>query len=224
MDKIALVTGSSSGIGELFVLTLLDQGFFVIGGCRSECEIDHENFLDLSLDVTNEKSVKLFFKEIESHTEVIDVFIDCAGVCDQNSLRDTSINELSSNLSTNSIGTFLVYKEFENFIIEDETIILSILPIAAKKNYEFTLAYSASQSAKKSIIDSIKKEWKKYQVQFTSVFLGPVNTPIWEDFDEVEADKMIQVEELASFLKYVLSKSQVLNIDEITLNNKYSLI
>jgi len=65
---------------------------------------------------------------------------------------------------------------------------------------------------------------KKYQVQFTSVFLGPVNTPIWEDFDEVEADKMIQVEELASFLKYVLSKSQVLNIDEITLNNKYSLI
>jgi len=224
MDKIALVTGSSSGIGELFALTLLDQGFFVIGGSRSECDIDHENFLDLSLDVSNEKSVKLFFKEIESHTEVIDVFIDCAGVCDQSSLRDTSLGELSSNLSTNSIGTFLVYKEFENFIIEDETIILSILPIAAKKNYEFTLAYSASQSAKKSIIDSIKKEWKKYQVQFTSVFLGPVNTPIWEDFDEVEADKMIQVEELASFLKYVLSKSQVLNIDEITLNNKYSLI
>jgi hypothetical protein len=50
------------------------------------------------------------------------------------------------------------------------------------------------------------------------------NQKEFDPFLEALASGGFQVEELASFLQYVLSKSQSLNIDEITLNNKYSLI
>lgn len=224
MDRVAVVTGSSSGIGLFVTETLLAQGYMVIGGSLDETDIDNTHFLDIELDVRDPKSILNFFKDVESETEVIDLFIDCAGVSDQSSLQETDIFDFKNNIETNAVGTFSVYKELERFLIEDETLIISFLPIAVKENYKFTLAYSASQNAKESILKQVKAEWKKYQIQFSMVYLGAVNTPMWDEFDEVEIDKMIQVEELTDFLKFMINKPDSLSVDEITLSNKYSFI
>lgn len=224
MDRVAVVTGSSSGIGLFVTETLLAQGYMVIGGSLEETDIDNTHFLDIELDVRDQKSVINFFKDIESETEVIDLFVDCAGISDQSSLQETDIFDFRNNLETNAVGTFSIYKELERFLIEDETLILSFLPVAVKKNYKFTLAYSASQNAKESILKQVKSEWKKYQIQLSLVYLGAVNTPMWDEFDEVETDRMIQVDELGDFIRFMITKPSSLCIDEITLSNKYSLI
>jgi NADP-dependent 3-hydroxy acid dehydrogenase YdfG len=224
MDRVAVVTGSSSGIGLFVTKTLLSQGYMVIGGSLDETDIDNTHFLDIELDVRDPKSVINFFKDVESETEVIDLFVDCAGVSDQSSLQETDIFDFKNNIETNAVGTFSTYKELEKFLIEDETMIISFLPIAVKENYKFTLAYSASQNAKESILKQVKAEWRKYQVQFSLVYLGAVNTPMWDEFDEVEIDKMIQVEELSDFITFMISKPNSLNVDEITLSNKYSIL
>lgn len=224
MDRVAVVTGSSSGIGLFVTNTLLEKGYMVIGGSLDESPIENSNFLDVELDVRDPLSVINFFKDVESETEVIDLFVDCAGVCDQSSLQETEIYEFKNNIETNSTGTFSVFKELEKFLIEDETIVISFLPIAVKENYKFTLAYTASQVAKKAILKQVKEEWRKYQIQFSLIYLGATNTSLWEDFDGLEYDKMIQTSELKELLDFILNKSNSLNIDEITLTNKYSVI
>lgn len=224
MDRVAVVTGSSSGIGLFVTQTLLAKGYMVIGGSLNESPIDNTHFLDIELDVRDPKSVNAFFEDVESETEVVDLFIDCVGVCDQSSLQETQIYDFKNNIETNTTGTFNVFKELERFLIEDETIIISFLPIATKENYKYTLAYTASQTAKKSILSQVREEWRKYQVQFTLIYLGATNTPLWEDFDALEYDKMIQLNELKELLTFICDKSNSLNIDEITLTNKYSVL
>lgn len=224
MDRVAVVTGSSSGIGLFVTQTLLSKGYMVIGGGLNESPIESTHFLDIELDVRHPKSVSDFFKDVESETEVIDLFVDCVGVCDQSSLQETEIYDFKNNIETNTTGTFNVLKELERFLIEDETIVLSFLPIAVKQNYKFTLAYTASQTAKKSILNQVKEEWRSYQIQFSVIYLGAVNTGLWDEFDGIELDKMIQTDELNELLTFILSKPNTLNIDEITLTNKYSIV
>lgn len=224
MDRVAIVTGSSSGIGLFVTRTLLAQGCMVIGGSLDEAQIQNNNFLDIELDVRDPKSVKSFFKAVESETEVIDLFIDCAGISDQSSLQETDPDDFEDNIVTNAIGAFNVYKELERFIIEDETTVISFLPIAVKENYKFTLAYSTSQKAKETLLKQIKSEWQKYQIQFSLIYLGAVNTPLWDEFDEIEVEKMIQVDELRELIIFLTNAPDSINIDEITVTNKYSII
>ena len=127
--KIAVVTGSSRGIGEAFTASLLECGYLVYGGSRTESRIDHPNFIDIELDVRNKKSVEAFYNEIAEKTEVIDVLVNNAGICEMSSFKDTNEKEFLNNFSTNAFGSYLVLKGFEEFIIEEETKVFNILSI-----------------------------------------------------------------------------------------------
>ena len=52
MEKCALVTGSSSGLGLEISKFLIDSGYTVFGGSRSGTELEHENFYDVELDIS----------------------------------------------------------------------------------------------------------------------------------------------------------------------------
>ncbi|MFP5458684.1 MAG: SDR family NAD(P)-dependent oxidoreductase, partial [Bacteriovoracia bacterium] len=66
--KWAVITGSSSGLGLAMAVHLLEQGWNVAGGSRSGTEIDHENFYDLELDVTDEAAVEEFYRTLAELT------------------------------------------------------------------------------------------------------------------------------------------------------------
>jgi NAD(P)-dependent dehydrogenase (short-subunit alcohol dehydrogenase family) len=87
-EKVAVITGTSSGLGLAMATTCLERGFLVFGGSRTESPIVHENFIDLELDIRSEKSVIEFFSEIAKETEVVDVLINNAGICGMNSFAE----------------------------------------------------------------------------------------------------------------------------------------
>ena len=91
MEKCALVTGSSSGLGLEISKFLINSGYTVFGGSRSGTELEHENFYDVELDLTSEDSVEEFFETVREFTSKLDLIVNNAGICEMASLADTSL-------------------------------------------------------------------------------------------------------------------------------------
>lgn len=223
MQKIAVITGTSSGIGELCANTFLDMGFTVYGGSRTESSILHDNFVDLELDIGSEKSVNSFFYEIERDTEVIDYIVHCAGVAYQDSLDETSSEDLLISIKTNTVGTFNLYKKLKSFLISEETKIINFYPKLVDRLSSETISYSTSFNAKKALVDSIKIEWENLKVEFIDVVLYACNTSIWDEFESIDREDMIQIDDLVGTIEYLVNKPTHLYLDRIELRSSNSL-
>lgn len=224
MNKAAIVLGTSSGLGLASAESLLERGFFVFGGSRTESPIDHPNFEDLELDLTNELQIRRFISEVKSETEVVDVLINAAGICEMGPLGETTSQDIKNHLEINVIGYFNFLKHFEKLLLVEETQIINLFSISAKNYFENTSAYTASEFAKKGLLGVIEKEWKKYQLRFTNLYMGAIDTPIWEEYSEVEIENMLSIDDFLYALDCILDAPSSLKIPELTLLNREGFI
>ena len=111
--RTAIVTGASRGIGSEFVVRLLQDGWRVYAGYRSEMHrlelIEHENLLCYLLDVTDNESVRKFAEMVEYP---VDLLINNAGVPDG---RWRSVKEIDDRwmlevIDINSVGPVRMVK------------------------------------------------------------------------------------------------------------------
>lgn len=221
MEKTAIVTGSSSGLGLAITQSLLDQGFTVFGGSRSGTPLDHDNFYDVELDVSSPESVMEFYETVKEFTEDIHLFVNNAGICEMNSVIDMSIDSFEQQLATNTVGPFLMFKYFAPFIIPGETHIISVLSAAAHYGYPNVSGYNASKFGQRGLLESLKKEWKIHQIRFTSLCPGAIDTPLWDKMGMTFGrDKMLTIDEFMSVFNFVLAAPSRIQFPEITFLNK----
>jgi 3-oxoacyl-[acyl-carrier protein] reductase len=90
MPQLAVVTGSSSGIGLAITSLLLDQGWNILGVDRSLPSVDHANYEHLILDLLNDDLIHESMKNIKA-----DAFVHAAGF-----LKVANIGELDLNVGT----------------------------------------------------------------------------------------------------------------------------
>jgi len=217
MEKFALITGSSSGLGFEITRSLLEQGYTVFGGSRSGTDLDHDNFYDVELDITSEESVIEFFETIKEFTPRIHLVINNAGLCEMKSLKETTLEVLEDHLATNTVGPFLLFKHLEKFMIPQETHIISVLSTAAQYGYPNVSAYNASKFGQLGLILSLKKEWKDYKIRFTNLFPGAIDTPLWDKVGtKFSRDKMLKVEEFMSVFDFVVNAPATIQFPELT--------
>lgn len=224
MNKVAIVIGTSSGLGLACASSLLERGFLVYGGSRSESPIEHENFIDLEVDLTQENQVKNFISEVKAETEVVDVLVNAAGMCEMNAATETTSLDLRMHLETNVIGYFNLLKAFEPLVLSDETHIINLFSISAKNYYPNTGAYAASEFAKKGLLGVLEKEWKKYQIRFTSLFIGAVDTPLWQEYPEIETSQMLSIEEFSYMFNLVIDSPVNIQFPDLTFLHKDGFI
>ena len=102
MEKVAIVTGSSSGIGYETTLALARDGFYTFATVRSAkkaqkiLEVTKKEKLNIEiieLDIDDEKSIKLAFEKIFSKKQRIDVLVNNAGWALFGSLEDVPIKD-----------------------------------------------------------------------------------------------------------------------------------
>lgn len=216
-QKMAIVTGTSSGLGEAFAKFLLAEDFLVFGASRTEAKIRHPNFIDFELDVRSESSVKSFYAEIAKETEVIDLLVNNAGVCEMANLAQTSSRDFIDHFSTNVLGGFHLLKGFEPFIIEEESLIVNILSTASLGAYPGTSAYTCAEVGKKSLFEVIEKEWQHYHLRFSNLILGAVDTPLWSDYDDVNEQEMLSIAQVLEAFKFLVRSDSGSKISQLVL-------
>lgn len=221
MDRFAIVTGSSSGLGLEITKSLLYSGYTVFGGSRSGTELEHQYFYDVELDITSEESVEEFYETVREFTDQVHLVVNNAGICEMNSVADTTTESFELHLATNTLGPFLLLRGLETLLVKGETHIISILSTAAQYGYPNVVGYNASKFGQLGVIQSLKKEWKDHKVRFTNLFPGAIDTPLWDKVGtKFSRDKMLKTQDFMNVFNFVISAPATIQFPEITFLHK----
>ena len=193
MMRVAVVTGASRGIGSEFVVRLLQDGWKVYAGYRSEKHrlelIDDENLVCFPLDVTNNPSIKRFCKNI---VENVDLLINNAGVPDG---RWRNISEIDDEwvlqvLDINSVGPVRMVKELYGKMSHNSlttvAMISSLMGSIDDCHSGRSYAYRASKTALNMFSVAMKKESVEHNISFLILHPGWVKTRMGGEHAPVE--------------------------------------
>ena len=191
--RVAVVTGASRGIGSEFVVRLLQDGWKVYAGYRSEKHrlelIDDENLVCFPLDVTNNPSIKRFCKNI---VENVDLLINNAGVPDG---RWRNISEIDDEwvlqvLDINSVGPVRMVKELYGKMSHNSlttvAMISSLMGSIEDCHSGRSYAYRASKTALNMFSVAMKKESVEHNISFLILHPGWVKTRMGGEHAPVE--------------------------------------
>ena len=226
-EKFALITGTSSGMGFEMALSMLEDNYTVIGVSRSGSSIDHENYIDILCDIKDEASVEEMYRLVAENTQSLNVIVLNAGIFEMSPLVEISTKEFSDHLHTNVVGAFHILKHGFDFLIENETHVITISSIASKYGLANISAYSASKFALNGMIESLKAEWSPFGIRFSTLMPGAVNTGVWgDDENDVEfpRDQMMEIEDVLHVFNMVLNSSKVVQFPEIVFLHKKGII
>src|SRR5580765_1208846 len=106
--KIALVTGASSGFGQLTASSLADRGYRVFGTSRREHSTPSNGIGMLRLDVRSDDSVRSCVEQVMAQVDRIDVLVNNAGQIHASVVEETSLEQAKDILETNFWGAVRV--------------------------------------------------------------------------------------------------------------------
>ncbi len=217
----ALVTGASSGIGFEACQYLLEEGYTVFGASRSGSPLDHDNYIDIEIDIRRDGEVRELFSEISEQIDGgLHLVVQCAGVFDACPLIEMESKTFRDHLDTNVLGAFHVFKYIDDLLIESETHFVTLLSVASQKGFPNVSAYCASKFALKGLVDSVKEEWKSKKVRFTNLFPGPIDTPMWDDvmdeFSEYDRGSMLNLDDFISVFDMIIKSAPHIQFPDVT--------
>jgi NAD(P)-dependent dehydrogenase (short-subunit alcohol dehydrogenase family) len=183
---VAVVTGSSSGIGFETSLLLAKNGFFTCATMRNS---DNSNkFINLKqneklslevlrLDVTDDKSVKEAIEKIANEQGTIDVLVNNAGYALVGPLEELSIQEFKEQFETNVFGVIRVIKEILPIMRKQRHgIIVNISSVAGRIGFPLTSAYVSSKFALEGLSESMAYELEQFGIKVILIEPGVIKT------------------------------------------------
>ena len=191
--RTAVVTGASRGIGSEFVVRLLDAGWKVYAGYRSDLLrlelINNHNLVCQRLDVTDNNSIGEFVKIIDND---VDLLINNAGVPDG---RWRNIKEIDDEwmlevLNINSVGPVrmvkALYDKMNHKSLTTVAMISSLMGSIDDCHSGRSYAYRASKTALNMLSVAMKKEAKEDNISILILHPGWVKTRMGGEHAPVE--------------------------------------
>lgn len=186
IKNIALVTGSSTGIGFETSLALARNGFHTYATVRGTQKSDTiKKMADkeslpleiLRLDVDNADSVREAVRGIIDKKKKIDILVNNAGYGLFGALEDLSIEEIKKQFETNFFGAIRTIKEVLPAMRKQRSgIILNITSIAGVVGIPGECIYSSSKFALEGLSESISYELQPYGIKIILIEPGVINT------------------------------------------------
>ena len=227
MNKpIAIITGTSTGIGKKLAVKLSDDYFIylisrnkkklkktkqIIEDKNNNCEI-------ISCDITQNESINKISSKI-NNLEKIELLINNAGLGVFKNITDTTIDEWDKTINTNLKGSFLMTKMVvDKFKSNRKGKIVFINSVAGIKPFENSTSYCASKYGLRGFASSLREELRSFNVKVISVFPGAVNTSIWNNKNMEEHRKyMMQTDDLCDIIVNSINAKNNCVVEEITI-------
>ena len=197
--RTAVVTGASRGIGSEFVVRLLDAGWCVYAGYRSDMHrlelIQNKNLICHQLDVTNNDSINDFVKGIGGN---VDLLINNAGVPDGRwrNLKEIDDEWMLEVLNINSVGPVRMVKALYDKMSHDSmttvAMISSLMGSIDDCHSGRSYAYRASKTALNMLSVAMKKEAIEDNISFLILHPGWVKTRMGGEHAPVELTDSVQ--------------------------------
>ncbi|KAF8644828.1 hypothetical protein AX16_008246 [Volvariella volvacea WC 439] len=213
-NKIALVTGSSRGIGRGIALRLARDGFDVavndlpehekqLKAVVGEIQALGRKSISVVADVSKDEEVKGMVDIVSKELGGLDVMVANAGISFAKSLLKTSVEDWDEIFSTNARGIFLCYKYAALQMIAQGRggRIIGASSVAGKQGEKGFSAYSATKFAIRGLTQSTAQELGQFGITVNTYCPGGVETYMTQNLADqlgVSADFIRQQEKDAT--------------------------
>ena len=191
-NKIALVTGTDSGIGKQIVNLLQKEGCKVIAGTTKKMKKKNiKHIYSFNLDVTKEHQWKEAYDFINNKFGKLHILVNNAGIRISGNIENTSLELWNRIINTNITSMFLGCKYIVPILKKTKnTSIINLASITSIRGVRNMLAYSSSKGAIVSFTASLALDLIKHGIRVNAVAPGAVDTQmIWSLKKEIKSDK-----------------------------------
>jgi len=187
-QKVAIVTGSSSGMGFETSLILARNGFYTYAtmrklegeGSKHLADITKSENLPLQiirLDVNDDKSVKDAINTIVKEKDRIDVVVNNAGYDLMGALEETSMEEIKGQFETNLFGAIRVLQAVIPIMRKQKAgTIVNITSLGGRVSFPLNSAYHATKFAFEGLSESIQYELEPFGIKIIVIEPGGVGS------------------------------------------------
>ncbi len=182
--KIALITGSSRGLGLVMAKGLGHAGATlilngrkqneqrlkdVVGGLKKE---GIKNVYSYSFDITKKDDISVQVRNVEKEVGPIDILVNNAGTQKREALEELEESTWREVIDTNLTGAFLTSQQVVRGMIKRKSgKIINICSLMSEIGRDAIAAYSASKGGLKMLTKNMAVEWAKYNIQVNGI--GP---------------------------------------------------
>jgi short-subunit dehydrogenase len=191
-QRVALVTGASSGMGRAFALHLKRAGFVVYGVARRAdrlADLRAEGINTLVMDVTDDRSMTVGVQQILAETGQIDVLVNNVGYGSYGSVEDVSLDEARRQFDVNVFGAArLIQLVLPSMRSRHAGTIINITSMGGKIYTPFGAWYHATKFALESFSDCLRLEARPFGINVVIVEPGAIRT----EWSGIAADHLVE--------------------------------
>jgi 3-hydroxy acid dehydrogenase / malonic semialdehyde reductase len=238
MGKIALITGTTSGIGKTSAELLISKGFRVIITGRRKRILDDmlDRFLlqyngsvhALNFDIQNRLEVDTAIDSLPEEWKNIDILINNAGLAAGLSpFQDADMRDWEQMIDTNLKGLIYVTKAVAKGMIQKKSgHIINVGSIAGKEVYPNGNVYCATKHAVDALTKAMRMDFLPFGIRVTQIAPGAVETEfslvrfkgdqeranaVYEGFEPLNA------EDVSETILFAINRPKHVNINDIVI-------
>jgi NADP-dependent 3-hydroxy acid dehydrogenase YdfG len=233
--KVALVTGASSGIGEVTAVALAEAGAAVAIGARREDRLDAlaarlrdggAAVLQLELDVTDEQACADAVGRTREELGGLDVLVNNAGVMLLGTIVGAGTEDWRRMINTNVLGVmYMTHAAIEGMVEQGSGDIVNMSSVAGRVARKGAGVYNASKWAVNAFSESLRQEVTGRGVRVSLVEPGAVTTELTDHITQPEAKaaaetmytsmQALQADDIARAVVYVVTQPPHVAINEV---------
>ena len=210
-DKVALVTGGSSGIGRAIAESLIDAGAKVAITGRDEARLTNTATAigahAIQADVSREQDVERTYKQVLDAFGDLDILVNNAGVGVFKPLVEMDLSSFEGVIATNVTGAMLMGREAARiFVSRNAGNIVNIASTASLRGAANGTAYMTSKFALRGMTECWRAELRKHNVRVMQINPSEAITPFaaTAGFQQADHSSKLQSEDIAHMVKAVL--------------------
>lgn len=233
-NKVIVITGASSGMGEAAAKHLADLGATVILGARRAEKIEQlakqinetdGKALAVKADVTDLEEVKNLVDTAVKRFGKVDVILNNAGIMPLSPMDRINVEEWNTMIDVNikgvlnGIAAVLPYMKEQKF-----GQIINTASVAGHKVFNGSAVYSATKYAVRALTEGLRMEVKHYNIRTTIVCPGAVKTELLEHISEADIQQAnkdyvgevgIGPDSFARVVAFAISQPEDVDINEV---------
>lgn len=231
-DKVAVVTGASSGIGRAIAIRLSKAGCKLVLASRNVEHLkDTQQQLEtpgivVRMDVRDTESVQGAFEDVWREHAQIDILVNCAGVMPLTYLKNRHLDEWLETIEVNVKGSLRCISEvLPPMKTQKRGHIVNIASVDGKELFPGGAIYGASKAALIALSRAMRMELSpEFNIKVTAIEPGTVDTDLREDITDQELldkknysedEPKLDPENIADAVFYAVTQPEKVNVNEL---------
>lgn len=223
-NTTAIVTGASRGTGAAFSRALIEKGAVVYGLARSQDALETlrnelgDKFIPVSMDISDQEAVSSWISHTFLQDNMPDILINNAGVGYLENIDQLTTEKWHQMINTNLNAVYYLTSAVVPLMKKSKQMsyIINIGSILGKVSGSKKSGYSATKFAIQGFTEALFKELRGHDIKVSCINPGSIDTHFFEESGINPNNTMLQPDNLADILIFLLETPDNMLIDELT--------